>query len=99
MTVPSISERLEQLLADDRELYEQLCDAGFVPRSEGELSVDHLETARIVRTLVQELEVNWPGVEVVLRLRTELVETRRQVHELSAVVRSLQGKDTKPPRS
>jgi hypothetical protein len=46
---------------------------------------------------VHELEVNWPGVEVVLRLRTELVETRRQVHELSAVLRGLQGKDSKPP--
>jgi len=90
MTLPSIKQRLDQLLAGDLELYEALCDQGFVPRNEGELSVDHLETARIVRTLVHELEVNWPGVEVVLRLRTELVDTQRQVHELSAVLRSLQ---------
>lgn len=90
MTAPTLRERLERLLAGSPELYAQLCDAGLVPRDDQALAVEHLETARVVRTLVQELEVNWAGVEVVLRMRTELLSTRRQLDELAAVLRRLQ---------
>lgn len=87
MTVPTLRERLLELLANDEQLYAQLCDAGLVPRVDSELSPDHLETARVVATLVHELEINWPGVEVVLRLRTELLATRRQVAALAELMR------------
>jgi hypothetical protein len=71
----------------NRELYAQLCDAGFVPREDGALAPEHLETVRVAHTLVHELEVNWAGVEVVLHMRTQLVPTRRQVGELAEIVR------------
>jgi hypothetical protein len=86
----SLRESLERLLAGDRELYLQLCEAGLVPREDDELAPEHLETARVVRTLVHELEVNWAGVEVVLHMRAQLVATRRQMGELAELVRRMQ---------
>jgi hypothetical protein len=96
MTTPSLKAILQRLLDDDPELYSQLCEMGLVPRDDGALAPEHLETARVVRTLVRELDVNWPGVEIVLRMRTELMATRRQLHELAAVVRRQRVED--PPR-
>jgi hypothetical protein len=90
MTPPDMRRTLDRLLAGDRELYEQLCEADLVPRDDGALGPEHLETARVVRTLVHELEVNWAGVEVVLRMRSQLVATRRQLGELAELVRRLQ---------
>jgi hypothetical protein len=90
MTPPNLRETLEQLLSGDRELYAQLCEAGLVPRDDSALAPEHLETARVVRTLVHELEVNWAGVEVVLHMRSQLVATRRQMNELAELVRRLQ---------
>jgi hypothetical protein len=82
---------LLSLLAGDAELLERLCAEELVPRDERALLPAHLETARIVDTLVHELEVNWPGVEVILRLRTELLETRAQVERLVALLRERRG--------
>jgi hypothetical protein len=90
MTAPSLKESLKRLLGDDDALYTQLCEAGLVPHDDASLAVEHLETARIVRTLVHELEVNWAGVEVVLHMRSELLATRRQVSELAQLLRELQ---------
>ena len=87
----TLKQSLELLLADDRELYTFLCEAGFVPRDDAALAPEHLESARIARTLVHELEVNWAGVEVVLHMRSQLVATRRQMDELAALVRRVQG--------
>jgi hypothetical protein len=90
MSAPDMKRSLELLLAGDPELYAQLCEAGLVPREDAALAAEHLETARVVRTLVRELEVNWAGVEIVLRMRSQLVATHRQLDELAALVRRLQ---------
>jgi len=81
---------LEALLADTPELYARLCEEGVVPTDDAALSSEHLETVRVVRTLVHELEVNWPGVEVILHMRTELIATRRQIAELARLLREQQ---------
>jgi hypothetical protein len=86
----TLRETLELLLAGDTELYAQLREAGFVPRDDGALAPEHLETVRVAQTLVHELEVNWAGVEVVLHMRSQLVATRRQVGELALIVRRAQ---------
>jgi hypothetical protein len=91
MTQQDLSALLRGLLAGDDELYARLREAGFVP-DDNALAPEHLETARVVRTLVQELEINWPGVEVIVRMRSELVATQRQVAELAELVRKLQEK-------
>jgi hypothetical protein len=93
MTAPSLKHTLELLLAGDAELYQQLCESGIVPREDGALIPEHLETARVVRTLVRELEVNWAGVEVVLQMRSQLVATRRQLAELAELMRRMQSEE------
>jgi hypothetical protein len=91
MTQSDLRARLLALLAEDERLYAQLREAGLLPREEGELAPEHLETARVVHTLVHELEVNWAGVEVVMHMRSQLVATRRQLNELAELVRRRQG--------
>jgi hypothetical protein len=86
----TLKQSLELLLAGDHELYVQLCEAELVPSDDAALVPEHLETARVARTLVRELEVNWAGVEIVLRMRSDLVATRRQLGELAALVRRMQ---------
>jgi hypothetical protein len=86
----TLRESLELLLAGDRELYQQLSEAGFVPGDDSTLALEHLETARVAYTLVHELAVNWAGVEVVLHMRSQLVATRKQVGELAEIVRRAQ---------
>jgi hypothetical protein len=90
MTQRDLKATLQRLLAGDDALYAQLCEAGLVPHDDTALAAEHLETARVVRTLVHELEVNWAGVEIVLRMRSELLATRQQLAELAGVLRELQ---------
>ena len=86
----TLKQSLELLLAGDSELYALLCEGGFVPREDAALAPEHLEAARVARTLVHELEVNWAGVEIVLHMRAQLVATRRQIDELATLVREAQ---------
>ena len=75
------------LLEIDDHLYEELCEAGALARDRQRFERDEAEHARVACTLVRELEVNWPGVEIILRMRRELVATRQQVSELLAFLR------------
>jgi hypothetical protein len=40
----------------------------------------------LARTLVRELEIDWPGVELILRLVSELTKARRRIAELERTV-------------
>jgi hypothetical protein len=79
-------ERLLALLGGDRDLLEQLRQAGFLPREPARLSPEHAELARVAHTLVHELEVNWAGVEVALHLRGRLIALEAQMSELVVVL-------------
>lgn len=62
---------------------ERLADEGLieVKRSlddEAVISVADVETARLVRVLVNELEVNLPGAEVIVHMRAEMLAMTRQ---------------------
>jgi hypothetical protein len=87
MSSLTIRARLLTLLQGDEALYRQLCESGILPHDEDALVPEHLETARVARTLLRELEVNWAGVEVVMRMRAELLDTRRQMFELLRLLR------------
>lgn len=78
---------LIEFLEGDLEILEHLCEAGLVPREEEALLPEHAEMARVACTLVHELGINWPGAEVILRMRSELAATHRQVEELLALLR------------
>lgn len=84
-------QRVLALLDNDEELLSYARRAQlFTYHPEG-ISEEDVETLRVLRVLVRELEVNWAGAEVALRLRDELLATQRQLHELLAILSSRPG--------
>ncbi len=82
--------RLQEVVAElqvDAAFLEQLQAEGLIhPKQtlEGEwvLSLDEVERVRLARLLVYELEVNLPGVEVVVHMREEMLAMRQQFAEI-----------------
>jgi MerR family transcriptional regulator/heat shock protein HspR len=82
--------RLQEVIAEldvDPAFLEQLEAEGLIhPRRtlEGEvvLSLEEVDRVRLARLLVYELEVNLPGVEVVVHMREEMLAMRRQFSEI-----------------
>jgi hypothetical protein len=78
---------LFEILGDDRELIELLYEVGAVRRDVDTVEDTEVDAALVTRTLIRELEVNPPGVEIILRMRAELIAHRRQVAELLALLK------------
>jgi hypothetical protein len=87
---------LLELLEDDRELLELLVECGVLPPGADTCSEDQVSDALVARTLYRELEVNPPGVEIILRMRGEMLAMRRQVAE---ILRLLAESGRAPPSS
>lgn len=81
MTQRTPRARMVELLGGDARLLEDLERAGIVP--EDDLAPEEVESALVARTLVCELDVNMPGLEVILRLRSERIATRAQLAMLA----------------
>ena len=62
--------------------------------SEGDFSELMLERIRVADSLVRDLEVNLPGVAIILRLREEMVELR---HALGSALKRIRSE--RPPRT
>jgi hypothetical protein len=78
-----ILRRLLTIIGDDREVIELLLEAGvFEAPLERDYSDEEVELARVAHVLLRELDVNPPGVEVILRLRQEVTALRRQMADL-----------------
>jgi hypothetical protein len=76
-------------LDGDREVVEGLERAGILEHhATGTYSQEEMEHARVAHVLLRELEVNWAGVEVILRMRSQLLLTRRHLAEMARIVRS-----------
>lgn len=78
---------LVALLGGDDELIARLVEEGEIERREGDRVLVDVDRVLIARTLVRELEIDWPGVEVILRLRDELDRARKRIAELEAALR------------
>lgn len=76
-----------QVLENDADLLRELRAHGVLPLHDDELATEHVEIARVSYTLVRELDVNWAGVEIVLRMRSELIGARAQVAALLSLLR------------
>ena len=76
-------QHLLELVDGDDELIARLVEEGeIVRRDDGDTVTVDVERVLVARTLLRELEVDWPGIEVILRLRDELVRARRRIAEL-----------------
>ena len=81
---------LLQMLEGDREVLEVLSELDRLPRDADSFGGEEVEWALVARTLLRELEVNAPGIDIILRLRSENLSMRRQVAEMLRQLRSRQ---------
>ena len=75
-------QNLVELVGGDDELIARLVEVGEIERRDDDVAVVDLDRVLVAQTLVRELEINWPGVEVILRLVRELAEARAHIAEL-----------------
>ncbi len=59
-----------------------LLEQGVIEHSSEGFSVEDVDRVLTSRTLVHELEVNWAGVDIILRLRQQLATARQRIAEL-----------------
>jgi hypothetical protein len=76
-------QHLLELVDGDQELIVHLVEEGLVERKDDIVTAD-VDHVLLARTLWRDLDVEWPGVEVALRLMSELREARRKIAELEA---------------
>ena len=75
--------RLVELVDGDDELIVHLVDEGVIePCGDDRVTVD-IDSVLAAQTL-RELEVDWSGIPIILRLRAELAIARRRIAELEA---------------
>lgn len=82
MSRPITFEELVALVFHDREIIDRLLDMGMLDREDGGFGARAVDRALATYTLVRELEVDWGGVVVILRLREELAEARLELKTL-----------------
>jgi hypothetical protein len=75
-----------RLVGGDEELLRLLSTEGVLPPRTPYRPED-MESARLAHTLMHELDVNWEGAEIILRMRAEMLSMRRQVSELLELLR------------
>jgi len=74
---------LTELVGDDDELVAWLVDEGVIEVGDDERALVDVDSVLAARTL-RELEVDWSGIALILRLRGELADARRRIDELAA---------------
>ena len=77
-------QRLVDLVGGDDELIARLVEEGEIQQVNEEIAIVNLDRVLVAQTLVRELEIDWPGVEVILRLQDELAQARRRIAALEA---------------
>ena len=75
---------LVALVDGDQELIELLVAEGEIERRGDDLALVDVDRVLVARTLLRELDVTWPGAEVILALRAQLIAARRRIAELEA---------------
>ena len=85
MTRYSYRELLE-LVDGDAELIAVLVEEGEIQCADDAIATVDVDRVLVARTLLRELDVTWPGVEVILELRAALVAARRRIAELEATL-------------
>jgi hypothetical protein len=74
-------QRLVELVDDDHELIARLVEDGVIEVRDDDRVLVDIDSVLAARTL-RELEVDWSGIAIILRLREELAAARRRIAEL-----------------
>lgn len=83
MTARFTYQRLVELVDGDDELIAWLVDEGVIEQRDDDRVAVDVDSVLAARTL-RELEVDWSGIPIILRLRAELADARRRLAELEA---------------
>jgi MerR family transcriptional regulator/heat shock protein HspR len=84
---------LDEKFLDELEAEELIRSLELEPYRERVFSVQDVERIRIIANLVKQLDVNLPGVEVILEMRANMIRMRRQFDEiLSNLVEELKSR-------
>ena len=76
-------QHLLELVDGDNELIVRLVEEGIIERGDDVVPVD-VDAVLLARTLWRDLEVEWSGIEIILRLMAQLAAARRRIRELEA---------------
>jgi hypothetical protein len=79
-------QRLVELVDGDEELVAALVEHGEIRQLDDDRALVDVDRVLVARTLHRELEIDWNGVEVILRLREELAAARVRIAELEAAL-------------
>ncbi len=80
-------QHLVDLVGGDHELIDRLLELGEIEETTTTTVTVDVDRVLVARTLVRELEIDWSGVEVILRLLRELADARQRIRELERPVR------------
>jgi hypothetical protein len=83
-------QHLLALVEGDDELIVHLVEEKLVERHEDIVTLD-LDRVLLARTLWRDLDVDWPGIEIILRLSAELGDARARIAELEAKLADRRG--------
>ena len=72
---------LLELVEGDDEFIVRLVEERLIERHEDVVTLD-IDRVLLARTLWRELEVDWPGIEIILRMTSELSDARARIVEL-----------------
>lgn len=75
--------RLVEILEGDEELVVRLCEEGIVTRRAEGFMPEEVARVLVCRTLVRELDVDVSALEIILRLRDELLDSRKKIAALA----------------
>jgi len=70
--------QVEQVLIEELEKEEIICSICPEGHTVRHYSAPDLDKVRIARVLMEDMDVNLPGVEVILRMRQSMIEMRKQ---------------------
>ncbi len=84
---------VDERFLDELEAEDLICSSELEAGSEKVFPPDQVERIRIILNLVEDLEVNLPGVEVILEMRENMMRMQRQFDKiLELLVRDLKGR-------
>jgi hypothetical protein len=76
-------QRLVEFVDNDHELIARLVEDGVIEQRGDDIVLVDLDDVLAARTL-RELDVDWSGIAIILRLVDELAAARRRIAELEA---------------
>jgi hypothetical protein len=83
-------QHLLELVEGDDEFIVRLVEEGLIEQRDDVISVD-VDTVLLARTLWRNLEVDWPGIEIIVRLTAQLAAAQRRIRELEAAAVTTDG--------